>query len=238
MPSNGQVQLGITRDHSWNAGIEATYVVNRRVTLMASYSWEEFNRQLVSNNLTGSCAITIVNTPIATTPTLMNNCSFNAYTSYMFESVNTFMAAINLHLIPDRFSVKLAYTYVYGKDSWDTFPFERACTTCFLGVNILGVPSAGSPQYPDYNSIANRFDVTAKYILDSVYWGFWGETFVKVRYLYETNQISNWQNDLVQVYMYQVTNSSTTGFRQQVFMAGDNPNYRVQAIALVFGGKW
>ena len=93
-------------------------------------------------------------------------CSYNLYGSSMFESVNTFVAGANITIIPERLSVKLLYTYVYGKDSWTTGPFDLACTgtNCFNGVNavnginIVGLPSPGSPAFPDYNNIANRFD--------------------------------------------------------------------------------
>ena len=68
--------------------------------------------------------------------------------------------------------------------------------------------------------------------------GWIGETFIRVRYLYEQNKVSNWQNDLVQVYMYAVTNSSTTGLKQQIFMAGIIPNYTAQAVVATFGAKW
>jgi Putative outer membrane beta-barrel porin, MtrB/PioB len=124
-----------------------------------------------------------------------------------------------------------------------TGPFGIACTgtNCLNGINIAGLPSPGAPAFPDYNTIANRVDASAKYILDptiTAMCGWIGETFIRVRYLYEQNKVSNWQNDLVQVYLYAVTNSSTTGLKQQIFMAGDNPNYTAQAIVATFGAKW
>ena len=240
----GQVQLGITRDHNWNSGVEATYILNHFVTVMASYTWERYDRNLVSSASSGSCLFT----PDPVTA-MGQTCSYNLYGSSMFESVNTFVAGTNITIIPERLSLKLLYTYVYGKDSWTTGPFDLACTgtNCFNGVNavnginIVGLPSPGSPAFPDYNNIANRFDGSVKYVIDptiTALCGWLGETFIRVRYLYESNKITNWQNDIVQAYLYAATNSSTTGLKQQIFMAGDNPNYTAQAVVATFGAKW
>ena len=39
-------------------------------------------------------------------------------------------------------------------------------------------------------------------------------------------------------YMYSTLNASTVGFKDMIFMAGDNPNYTAQAIVTSLSVKW
>jgi len=171
------------------------------------------------------------------------------YQSDMSEKTQTVMAAMNFDVIPERLSLKLAYTYVYADDNWNTSPYGANCTSaattssCLAGVNIVGLPIFGAnPAYPDYTSTINRFDATAKYLIDPQYtrgMGWNGDVFVKLRYLYEQTKVTNWQDDnTLQAYMYQVTNSTTTGLKNYIFMPGQNPSYTAQAIVATVGAKW
>ena len=66
-------------------------------------------------------------------------------------------------------------------------------------------PSVG--QYPDVKTTWQRLEATAKYKFDKEtvqQLGWKGEVTAKLRYAWERNSVDNWQNDLMQTYMYTV----------------------------------
>ena len=64
--------------------------------------------------------------------------------------------------------------------------------------------------------------------------GWVGDVYFKVKYAYETNFVNNWALGNMQQYMYYAANARS----QQVFMAGDNPNYTAQYIVATLALKW
>ncbi len=65
-----------------------------------------------------------------------------------------------------------------------------------------------------------------------------GEVYLQLKYLYERNNVTNWQTSGMTPYMYATLNSSTVSFKDMIFMAGDNPNYTAQAIMASLMVKW
>ena len=55
-----------------------------------------------------------------------------------------------------------------------------------------------------------------------------------MRYVWERNSVDNWQNDLMQTYMY----SAGTRHQLHTWLARDNPNYNVHMLGASLGFAW
>lgn len=207
-PTNPSNQLGLTQDDSWNAGIEVSYTISPGINVMGSYTYEKYARTYFDGG-------GIVNPPT------------NMYQGTVDDRVNTFLAAINVELIPKILDLKLSYTHAWAIDHWGQSAF---------GPSPASAASLSIP-YPDNTTTYQRFDAVAKYKFDEDVvrkLGWNGEAYAKVRYLYERNRVSNWQIDNMQPYMFFFDSSRS----KQIWMAGDNPNYTAQVIVASLGFKW
>jgi hypothetical protein len=82
-----------------------------------------------------------------------------------------------------------------------------------------------------------RFDATLRYkVDDSVVrqMGWNGDVFLKLKYAYEQNSVSNWAIDNMQQYMYYAANARG----QAVYMAGDNPSDMAQYVVASVAFRW
>jgi MtrB/PioB family decaheme-associated outer membrane protein len=221
----GGVQLGLRMDHNWNAGLEADWTLNSNVSFVLSYTYEQIRQNMMgsssgSNTGTGSSAAAY-------------------YSSDMGENVNTLTAGANFQLIPDRLALKLSGTYELAKDNWNTGPYF-----CPAGVSSAncGVATAGSnPAYPPNNTTFTHLDATLTYKFDPTFvmqLGKGGEAYLQLHYLWEREDVTNWQTSGSSTYMYSTLNSSTAAFKDMIFLAGDNPNYNAQAISASLVIKW
>jgi MtrB/PioB family decaheme-associated outer membrane protein len=201
-------QVGLTRSHSWRAGVEADYVVDPRTTFLLAYMFEHYNQFLNGTAATG------LGNPFA---------PGSFYTANITDSIHTVMAAVNYAAIPDRLDLRFSYTVAFSTDSQLT---------------VLGTgagPATG--QYPDVKNTWQRFDATAKYRFDPDWvhsMGWKGDIYAKLMYAWERNSMANWQNDIVNTYMFNVQN--TTGY--MTWLAFDNPNYNVHMLAGSIGFAW
>jgi hypothetical protein len=96
-----------------------------------------------------------------------------------------------------------------------------------------------SPQFPDVTTTFQRLEATAKYVIDPDFvhsLGLTGQVSIKLRYAWERNNMTNWNNDTMQAYMYQTLNQSQTLYYQA--LAGDNPNYNVHMIGGAVAWAW
>ena len=96
---------------------------------------------------------------------------------------------------------------------------------------------AGGP-FPDTKTTFQRFDVMGTYKLDQDLiqrLGYKGEVSARLRYAYERTSVTNWQNDMMQTYMYSGNNKTVA---YMTWLAGNNPNYDVQLIAASLAYKW
>jgi hypothetical protein len=95
---------------------------------------------------------------------------------------------------------------------------------------VGGVANPG--QFPDVNTTFQRVDATAKYVVDQDFvtsLGLKGEVALKLRYAWERNSVTNWNNDTMQPYMYTaMMNQPQAAYVQ--WMAGNNPNYNVHLL--------
>ena len=68
--------------------------------------------------------------------------------------------------------------------------------------------------------------------------GWTGDVTVKVRYTYERNQNTNWATDAMTPYVPTPDTTELTGASRSIFLAGTNPNYTAQLLALSMVVKW
>jgi hypothetical protein len=77
----------------------------------------------------------------------------------------------------------------------------------------------------------------AKYTFDEYFvrrMGWEGRVIARLRYVWERNRVQNWQNDVMQTYMYAVTN--VAGY--MTWLAWDNPNYSVHRLGGSIAFTW
>ncbi len=209
---NPATELGLLRNHSWNAGVEAAYAVTPDTRLLFSYMREHRNQLVASTSM---------NEDAPATPPPFPADSY--YTANVQDNVNTFIVAADHALIPNKLDLKLGYT------------FSRAVNSQPIIFADGHTPDGG--QFPDVKTTFQRLDALLKYKLDEDkvrQLGWKGNVTVKLRYAWERNGVGNWQNDLMQNYM-QATDANT-GY--MTWLAWNNPNYSVHLIAASIGFNW
>jgi MtrB/PioB family decaheme-associated outer membrane protein len=199
--------VGLTRNQAWRGGVEVSYLVSPSTTFLFSYMNEHSKQNLLSTTATGTSALTAATT----------------YNTGVVDTVHTFMGVINYAAIPDKLDLSLSYTLSLSKDS------QPATASNGAAVN---------PQYPDTTGQWSRLDVMAKYKFDQAaahqILGPGGEHYVKLRYSWERNSVNDYDNDIMQTYMFNLV--SSTGY--MTWLAYNNPNYNVQLVTASLGFKW
>jgi MtrB/PioB family decaheme-associated outer membrane protein len=215
--------LGLNADHHWNAGIEADWAVNTTLSLTGSYTFENIQQVLYGTSTS------------STAPA-----SLTVYNSSMGQNVNTWLAGATFQLIPDRLALKLSGTYELALGNWNTGPGSAGCLPINAAGSSCGIVSPGNPAYPAENTTYTHFDASLTYKVDPAYLTQFGkgEVYLQLKYMYERNDVTNWQTSGMTPYMYSTLNSSTVSFKDMIFMAGDNPNYTAQAIMASLMVKW
>ncbi len=111
--------------------------------------------------------------------------------------MNTIVAGVNYAVIPSRFDLGLTYTWSYGTNTQPLFFANgNAPTNAVAGTGML--------QYPEVSTTYQRLEGTAKYVVDPDYTrslGIPGQVALKLRYAWERNSVTNWNNDLMQPYL-------------------------------------
>jgi MtrB/PioB family decaheme-associated outer membrane protein len=200
-------EIGMHRNRSWRAGVEATYLLDPRVSFLFSYMYENFNQNLTSSTATGT------GNPFA---------PGSIYFSSIMDRVHTVVAATNI-TATDQLDFRFNYAVSFATDDQNVY----------FGTGAG--PATG--QYPSVKNVWQRFDATAKYRFDPDLvhrWGWKGDVYAKLMYAWERNSQANWQIDIMQNYMFNVSNS--TGY--MTWMAFDNPNYNVHMLAGAIGFAW
>ena len=67
--------------------------------------------------------------------------------------------------------------------------------------------------------------------------GWKGDVFVKARYTYESNKVSNWAIDNMIPYIG-TPDGQLEGGNRALFLAASNPNYRAQIVAFSVIANW
>jgi len=134
------------------------------------------------------------------------------------DRVDTVMFGVNYAAIPNKLDLSLKMVA-----SWDT--------------NSYNSPFIAAGGFPDVKTTNQRLDAMAKYKFDPAtvrMLGWKGDVTAKLRYAWERNSVANWQNDLMDVYMY----TRDTSTINQIYMAYNNPNYSVHLLAASLSYKW
>lgn len=142
------------------------------------------------------------------------------FSNLVNDHIDTFIVGANWAVIPGKFDIKATYTYM-------------------LATSSIGTPPANPAAFfPDQRQTLNRVDVQAKYKVDPEFMqrvGFKGETYVKLRYLWENNNVTDWAADN---WNYQYLFNTDTSQTKNIFLGWNNPNYNIQLLALSVGFKW
>jgi MtrB/PioB family decaheme-associated outer membrane protein len=208
---NPNTEVGLNLDHSWNSGAEVMYLVAPGTNFLFSYIYE-YHRQLLT-----SCGQTI---PSA--------CAAAAYYSANVQDrVNTFIVAVNHEWIPNKLDVRIGYTLSYARNSQP-----------LVFANGTGPTVASGGQYPDVRTAFQRLEAIAKYRFDDDVvqrLGWKGNVSVKLRYAWERTSVTNWQDDMMQTYMY---SPAFTSVGYMDWLAFNNPNYNVHLIMASLAFTW
>ena len=142
---------------------------------------------------------------------------------------------MNYAFIPQRFELGLNYTLSMGKNS-SPLIFQNGTgpvahdrpANKFAFQPVPGcehhVPAAGGEC-----EIHGRSG-----LVHSLGWT--GAVSLRLRYAWERNSVTNWNNDLMQPYMYQTLMQSQVAYYQA--MAGNNPNYNVHMLGGTVAWAW
>ena len=126
------------------------------------------------------------------------------------EYVNTFTAAVNYAAIPNKLNFDVRASVSDGID-------KQFCSQC-------------SPAFPNVTTLDQRVDATATYKFDPAFAGF-NDMKLKLRYSWERNAVTNWQNDPLAPFTSSVSSTA-------LWMAYDNPNFNVQMVSASLIVKW
>jgi MtrB/PioB family decaheme-associated outer membrane protein len=206
---NPLTEVGLQFDRAVSAGVELAWVVNPDTKLVASYM-NDRQKQLIS-----SAGQNVPPFPPS-----------QYYTARVVDNVNTYLVAATHALIPNKLELTLAYSYVNANN---TQPLVFADGT--------GPSAATGGQFPPVTSAYQRLEAIASYAFDEDFvrrMGWNGKVIGRLRYAWENNSVQNWQTDVMQTYMYSVTN--VAGY--MTWMAWNNPNYNVHRIGASLSFAW
>lgn len=224
----GQNQVGITSDRSYAAGVEAAYAATPDAIFLFSYMNENRSQNVLSSN-TQLFPFSAATSYTATQLSAAN----------VRDNVNTFIIAMNYAVIPQKFDLHVGYTLSTSTNSQPLFFANGTGPTSggfpsFIG----GVANPG--QFPNVNATFQRVDLTGKYVVDRDFvtsLGLKGEVALRLRYAWERNSVTNWNNDTMQPYMYTaLMNQPQAAYVQ--WTAGNNPNYNVHLIGGAVSFAW
>ena len=214
-------QLGVSKDHGWNAGVEIGAVFGPAWKTMFAYNYEE--RRL---EMTGCCG----GAPGGLIPA-------NIWGSTINQRYHTFIAAVDWKAIPQTLEFKTEYVFAFGSEANDTRPCSSGNNGCTGGG--VGVTTT---QFPTERNQFHRLSVLGKYFVDPDIvrqLGWTGEVVAKVRYVYERNRNTNWATDNMTPYIPTADQTTDlTGGGRSLFLAAINPNYTAQFIAASLALKW
>jgi MtrB/PioB family decaheme-associated outer membrane protein len=216
-------EMGLLKDNSWNAGLEAAYTFKPGTSVVLAYVRENFDRDLVGSNT------------LQNTATGAIGAANSRWGSNMKEDVDTFIVGANIAL-NDQFDFSASYSIALGKEDWTAYDLSGTAgnSACLNSTNA----ALGCRPFPTVNTNLQRVDAVLKYKFDSETvnkFGFQGDVSWKLKYSWDHTRVDNWQNDLVTPYMYLVDNSS---FGRNVSMAAFNPNYDVHVVGTSINFKW
>jgi len=218
----GTLAEGLTDQKMISGGVDVAWIVTPTLSIVASYYYEYYHQNLYS--ATGTAAPTSVPAPGAACATSVT-CLITTIDN---EFVNTATVAVKWAAIPNTLEFDVRGQVSGGVD-------QQTCSLCTyttpIGAHVVPVST-----FPNDTTLWERVDATATYRFDPTWvhqMGFQGDLLMRLRYTWERNAVSNWQNDslapFTDIPAYQASN---------IYMAYDNPNYNVQMLALSLMARW
>ncbi len=211
---NPNYNVGVADNSMLSWGVDTVYVPHPDLSLSLSYYQEFYNTldyamTCQPNGAHGACTTGASVGPngIPTPATLV--------TTTDKEFVNTITAAASYVIIPKTLTLDLRASVSDGVDS-------QSLTNCTSGCPL-----------PNNNTLFEHVEANLIYKLDPALLGDAGfkDMKLKLRYTWERNAVTNWQNDSIAP----VTSSIGNG---ALFMDYDNPNYNVQMVSASIIVKW
>jgi hypothetical protein len=222
---NPLTQDGLSDQKLISGGVDVAWVVTPTLSIVASYYYEYYHQSLYSNT-----GIPHGSTGISTPPPA-SAFGPQVYTTDN-EFVNTVTAAIKWAAIPNTLAFDARYTGSFGVD-------EQTCVTVPTCTQTNSTPTSASnipfTAFPNNNTYFQRVDVTATYTFDPTWvhqMGFRGDISARLRYTWESNTVTNWQNDALAPF------TDIAGMTNSIWMAYNNPNYNVQMVAASLVARW
>jgi hypothetical protein len=196
-------QYGLSDSRSLSTGVDVAWTPIGNLSVVLSYYWQDYNQLLYNQPTPATAFTTLVTTGDKT-------------------HVNTVTAAVRYVAIPNKLNLDVRYLLSDGVD-------EQDCVGC--NAAIAGFPAA----YPNDTTLWQRFDATATYKFDPSWYaqtGFKGDVKARLRYTWERNAVSNWQNDTVAPFNPAIN----SGYG--IYLGYDNPNYNVQMVGASLIASW
>ncbi|HEX9072983.1 MAG TPA: MtrB/PioB family decaheme-associated outer membrane protein [Pseudolabrys sp.] len=234
-------QLGLSSDHSWNAGIDAGWLVSPTLRLTAGYNYEHVKLDMAAAvpNAPGNANPAVCNGNPTGTTSALPACTWG---DNLTQGFHTVLASADWKAIPSKLDFRLSYIASWEQESHDFAPCPGNFLNC-NGVAIAGAtPSQVGLPWPDNKVLYQRFDATARYYVDPDVvrqLGWRGQVVAKLRYTFERNSGVFWQSDAVNAYFGTLTgNTELTGASRSTWLAYNNPNYTAQIIAASLAVRW
>jgi hypothetical protein len=135
---------------------------------------------------------------------------------------------MNYAAIPGKLDFDLRYTISAGVDQ------QKLLTNPNMPAGVCGTGiTTCVGAFPDNTTLFERLDAIATYKFDPIWvrqTGFTGDVKAKLRYTWERNSVSNWQNDSLAPF--------TPVLPSSIWLAYNNPNYNVHMIAASLIASW
>jgi len=216
---NPSYQEGINDRKSLSWGIDGSYSANSDLTLVLSY-YEEFGHMSMYGT-TFAHGAACGGTAAVPTPWLCGpgGAGVTTYGANDTARVDTISAGVVWAAVP-RLDIDVRLALSNGRDQEILWQYNGTA------------PTGG--QYPADTTWFTHLDASAIYKFDPAWVnsiGWKGDLKAKLRYTWETNSVSNWQNDPVLPF-------ATTQGANYLLLASDNPNYNIQMIAASLIASW
>jgi MtrB/PioB family decaheme-associated outer membrane protein len=208
-------EVGLQYYRTVSAGVDVAWLLGPGTRLLLSYINDRRNQQITSAGQS-----------VAPFPPA------SYYTAQIVDTVNTYVAGISQTVIPDALDVTLTYTCVTAANTQPII---------FANGAVPSIATGG--QYPDVRSLYQRLEAGAKYTFDEAFvhqMGWTGKVIARLRYVWERNNVQNWQNDEMLTYMYSSSNVVTglNSLGYMTWMAWNNPNYNVHLLGGSIAFAW
>jgi putative beta-barrel porin MtrB/PioB len=130
------------------------------------------------------------------------------------------------------------YTDSFGKVS-SPLVQQNGTGPVLSTLTTAGNVTTAAMQFPDVTTHYQRLELNGKYVFDPEVVrtaGLKGEVSLRLRYAWERNSVTSWNNDLAMPYMFTVQPQTNTLYYQS--MAWNNPNYNVHLLGGTVAWAW